>query len=91
MRHGDATEHAIPLVSSLGFLLVFEHLVLISMGSESQRFAIPFKADVYVAGLVLGVPQLRELRGRGGLRCGLELVLNKTRIGTSAAHHRGKP
>ncbi len=37
-RHGDATEHAIPLVSSLGFLLIFEHLVLIAMGSEAQRF-----------------------------------------------------
>ena len=29
MKHGDATEHAIPLVSSLGFLLIFENLVLI--------------------------------------------------------------
>ena len=25
MKHGDATEHAIPLVSSLGFLLIFEY------------------------------------------------------------------
>ena len=35
MKHGDAIEHAIPLVSSLGFLLIFEHLVLIALGSES--------------------------------------------------------
>ena len=48
MRHGDATEHAIPLVSSLGFLLIFENLILIPLGSESQRFAVPFKADVHV-------------------------------------------
>ena len=26
LRHGDATEHAIPIVSSLGFLLVIENL-----------------------------------------------------------------
>ena len=50
MKHGDATEHAIPLVSSLGFLLIFENLVLIPLGSESQRFAVPFKADIHVAG-----------------------------------------
>ena len=30
MKHGDATEHAIPLVSSLGFLLIFEYLILIA-------------------------------------------------------------
>ncbi len=50
MKHGDAIEHAIPLVSSLGFLLIFEHLVLIALGSESERFAIPFKADMHLAG-----------------------------------------
>ena len=27
IRHGDATEHAIPLVSSLGFLIIFENLI----------------------------------------------------------------
>jgi len=27
-RYGDATEHALPLVSSLGFLIVFEHLAM---------------------------------------------------------------
>ena len=58
MRHGDATEHAIPLVSSLGFLLIFEHLVLIAMGSESQRFPIPFRADIHIAGIVIGLPQV---------------------------------
>jgi branched-chain amino acid transport system permease protein len=27
-RYGDATEHAIPLVSSLGFLIILEHIVI---------------------------------------------------------------
>src|ERR1700722_11511436 len=58
MRHGDATEHAIPLVSSLGFLLIFQHLVLITLGSEAERFPVPFKSDIHVAGLILGIPQL---------------------------------
>src|ERR1700761_6199747 len=58
MRHGDATEHAIPLVSSLGFLLIFQHLVLIALGSESQRFPVPFKSDIHLAGLIIGIPQL---------------------------------
>ena len=58
MKHGDATEHAIPLVSSLGFLIIFENLVLIYLGSESQRFAVPFRADVHIAGMVVGVAQI---------------------------------
>ncbi len=58
VKHGDAIEHAIPLVSSLGFLLIFEHLVLISLGSESHRFFVPFKADLHIGSLVIGVPQL---------------------------------
>ncbi len=41
-KYGDATEHAIPLVSSLGFLLIFENMVLILLGSDSQAFPTPF-------------------------------------------------
>src|SRR5678815_5241882 len=36
-KYGDATEHALPLVSSLGFLLIFEHLVVTLWGTEPQR------------------------------------------------------
>ena len=91
MRHGDATEHAIPLVSSLGFLLIFEHLVLIAMGSESQRFAVPFKADLHFAGLVIGVPQLASLRAGGRRRRRADLHPEKHQDRPRAAHHRGKP
>ena len=38
MKHGDATEHAIPLVSSLGFLLIFEYLILIAHGSDTVSY-----------------------------------------------------
>ena len=81
MRHGDATEHAIPLVSSLGFLLIFEHLVLIALGSESQRFAVPFKADLRFMGIVVGLPQLVSLALAVAIVATLTFILKRTRIG----------
>lgn len=81
MKHGDAIEHAIPLVSSLGFLLIFEHLVLIALGSESERFAIPFRADVHVANVVVGVPQIISCALAVGVVAALSFVLKSTRTG----------
>jgi branched-chain amino acid transport system permease protein len=81
VKHGDATEHAIPLVSSLGFLIIFEHLVVIALGSESQRFAVPFKADVHVAGLILGVPQLASGALSIAVVAALGFTLRRTKIG----------
>ncbi|MHB2166744.1 branched-chain amino acid ABC transporter permease [Alsobacter sp. R-9] len=80
-KHGDATEHAIPLVSSLGFLLIFEHLVLIALGSESQRFAVPFKADIHVFGVVLGGAQLMSLALAVAIVAVLTYILKRTRMG----------
>ncbi len=80
-RHGDATEHAIPLVSSLGFLLIFEHLVLITLGSEAQRFPVPFKADINLFGVVIGLPQLGSLCLALLIVAGLSYVLKSTRMG----------
>jgi branched-chain amino acid transport system permease protein len=81
MKHGDATEHAIPLVSSLGFLLIFEHLVLISLGSEAHRFAVPFKADIHIAGLVMGVPQIVSCMLAVAVVAALSFILKNTRMG----------
>ena len=61
IRHGDATEHAIPLVSSLGFLIIFENLVLIAFGSEAQSFPEKFKSDVFIGEIIIGLPQLTSL------------------------------
>ena len=80
-RHGDATEHAIPLVSSLGFLLIFEHLVILTLGSESQRFSVPFKADIHLFGLVIGAPQLVSLGCALLVVAALTFVLKHTRMG----------
>lgn len=81
MKHGDATEHAIPLVSSLGFLLIFEHLVLIFLGSESQRFAVPFKADAHIGGLVIGGAQLASCGLSVAVVAALSYVLKNTKTG----------
>lgn len=81
MRHGDATEHAIPLVSSLGFLLIFENLVLIPLGSDSQRFAVPFKADVHIGGIVIGVAQLASCVLAVLVVAALSFILKSTKIG----------
>ena len=62
MRFGDATEHAIPIVSSLGFLLVIENLVGIYLGTDTQPFPTPFAgASLRVAGLLVSLPQLASL------------------------------
>jgi branched-chain amino acid transport system permease protein len=81
IKHGDATEHAIPLVSSLGFLLIFEHLVLISLGSESHRFFVPFKADLHVGNVVIGVPQLVSSAFAIIAVAALSFVLRRTSTG----------
>ena len=61
-RYGDATEHAIPLVSSIGFMLIFTNIVIIYLGSEPQGFPLPFDdVSIKFSGLVLGVPQLISL------------------------------
>jgi branched-chain amino acid transport system permease protein len=82
VRYGDATEHALPLVSSLGFLLIFEHLVITLWGTESQRVNLPFaETDVRIAGLIVGVPQLASLVLAFVLVWLLSALLVRTRTG----------
>ena len=81
-KYGDATEHALPLVSSLGFLLIFEHLVITLWGTEPQRIELPFaETDLRVGGLVVGVPQLASLALAFVLVALLSALLARTRIG----------
>jgi branched-chain amino acid transport system permease protein len=81
MKHGDATEHAIPLVSSLGFLLVFENLIVIPLGSESQRFTVPFRADIHIGGLVIGVAQVASCVLAVAVVAALSFILKQTKVG----------
>jgi branched-chain amino acid transport system permease protein len=81
-RYGDATEHALPLVSSLGFLIVFEHLAMTLWGGDPQRFDLPFRnADITLAGFVIGLPQLFALLLAIVLVAALQTLLSRTRIG----------
>jgi branched-chain amino acid transport system permease protein len=81
-KYGDATEHAIPLVSSLGFLLIIENLVRVAYGTDAQRFAGP-SADLTLTinGLFLRLPQLASLVIVLVLVSGLNWVLRHSRIG----------
>jgi branched-chain amino acid transport system permease protein len=82
VRYGDATEHALPLVSSLGFLIVFENLVLIILGSDPQRFPTPFtSADLHIGPLIIGIPQLVSLFLSLAIVWGLSLMLKRSRTG----------
>jgi branched-chain amino acid transport system permease protein len=82
VRYGDATEHALPLVRSLGFLLDFEHLVLIALGSDPQRFPTPFtSSDIHIGPLIIGIPQLVSLFLSLVIVYGLSQMLKHSRVG----------
>ena len=97
-RYGDATEHALPLVSSLGFLIVFEHLAHTLWGGDPQRFDLGFRnTDLQFAGLVIGLSQLTALvlavgggvLGRGErAQARVELSLGAGGIAKSAPHEQ---
>lgn len=81
-KHGDATEHAIPLVSSLGFLLIFEYMVLIAHGSDPRGFHTPFDdLDLRFAELVISIPQILSLVVSLAIVAGLSMLLRRTQLG----------
>jgi len=81
-KHGDATEHALPLVSSLGFLIIFEHLCVTLWGGDPQRFELGLgDANLRFAGLIVGEPQLLSLVLAIALAALLQAVLNNTKTG----------
>jgi branched-chain amino acid transport system permease protein len=76
------SEHFVPLVTSMAFLILFENLVLIAWGSDLQRVPLPFESVSWRLGpMVIAVPQLI------GLACALiavaclDQVLKRTRVG----------
>lgn len=81
-KYGDSTEHAIPLVSSLGFLLILENLVRIGYGTDAQRFPGP-SADLTmtIGGVFVRIPQLVSLGIVVLIVIALTWLLRATRIG----------
>jgi branched-chain amino acid transport system permease protein len=59
----------VPLVSSMGFLILFENGVVALWGSDLKTLPAIFVSDLNIAGLVVSVPQL------AGLAISLALVL----------------
>jgi branched-chain amino acid transport system permease protein len=81
-KYGDATEHALPLVSSLGFLIVLEHAVISLWGTDPRRYELPFKdANLRFGELIVGVPQLVSLVAAIVLVWLLSTLLARSRIG----------
>ena len=81
-KYGDATEHALPLVSSLGFLIIFEHLVIGRWGSDALTIQSPFgNTSFYIGTVQFEVPRLASLALSLAIVFLLSLLLKKTRLG----------
>ena len=81
-RWMKGSDPEVPLVSSLGFLILFENLMLIYAGSDQQAFPRIFPdLNLRMMGLVLGVPQLISLTLAVGLVALIHRMLKTTRIG----------
>lgn len=81
-KYGDATEHALPLVSSLGFLIIFEHLVISAWGSDPLQIQSPFgDASFTVGSLLFSYPQVISLAISLGIVFALSYIIRATRLG----------
>jgi branched-chain amino acid transport system permease protein len=75
-------EHFVPLVSSMAFLILFEHLAIAYFGSDMRVVNAGFRqTDIRIAGLVIGIPQLIGLVCSVFLIWGLSSLLKYTRLG----------
>ena len=81
-KYGDATEHALPLVSSLGFLIAFEHSVISAYGSDPLTVVSPFgDATFKVGSLLFSYPQVISLVLSLGIVFALNYIIRRTKLG----------
>lgn len=79
MQGGDPE---VPLVSSLGFLVLLENLALVTFGSDQQMFPAIFgDLDLRIGGLVVGSVQLVSMVLSLGLVVWLSWFMGNTRSG----------
>jgi branched-chain amino acid transport system permease protein len=79
MRKSD---HFVPLVTSMAFLILFENLALVAWGSDLQRVGVPFATvSMRLGATVIAVPQLIGLACAVAAVACLDAVLKRTRIG----------
>lgn len=77
----DSDSH-IPLVSSLGFLLLIENLVVIYFGSDAVGYPSPFgAASVRVGGVLISLPQIASFALSLILIVVCYLVITRTKLG----------
>ena len=75
-------EHFVPLVSSMAFLLMFEHLAIAWWGSEMRVLPPLFAGtDWRIAGFVVSLPQLAALMVSIASIWGLSALLKRTSLG----------
>jgi branched-chain amino acid transport system permease protein len=75
-------EHFVPLVSSMAFLLMFEHLAIAWWGSEMRVLPPLFAGtDWRIAGFVISLPQLAGLMVSIASIWGLSALLRRTSLG----------
>lgn len=72
----------IPLVSSLGFLILFENLVVIYFGSDAVGYPSPFGgASVRIAQVLISLPQLASFAISLSLIVACYLIVTRTKLG----------
>jgi branched-chain amino acid transport system permease protein len=75
-------DHLVPLVSSMAFLLLFEHLAIAWWGSEMRVLPQLFAGtDWRIGGFVIGLPQLAGLMVSIASIWGLSVLLKRTSLG----------
>ncbi len=74
----------IPLVSSIGFLILLENSAILRFGSESMRFPSPLRStDLHVAGLFISAPQLLGLAIALFAAATMSVMLKESKLGRS--------
>jgi branched-chain amino acid transport system permease protein len=72
----------IPLVSSLGFLILLENLVVIYFGSDAVGYPSPFgAASVRIAGVLVSLPQLASFALSLVMIAACYLIVTRTKLG----------
>lgn len=91
-KYGDATEHALPLVSSLGFLIIFEHLVIGTWGSDPLAIESPFgNASFKIGEILFSIPQILSLAISLGIVIMVSIMLRTSKLGRALRSIAEKP
>jgi branched-chain amino acid transport system permease protein len=81
-RRSRNSDLEVPLVSSLGFLVLLENLALVTIGSDQQAFpALVADFNIRIGELVIGTAQIISLAVALLLVIWLSVVLHRTNLG----------